>query len=100
MVRVLLLIILAYVVARVLWRLLKGVFEGLGYHQPGTSPPSVGLVRDPVCGTFVMPSKALTSGSGSNTRYFCSERCRQAYGHSGNMGHGSHGRSAEETRKS
>ena len=78
MVRVLLFIILAYVAVRLLWRLLKGVFEGLG-HQPGGSPPSVGLVRDPVCGTFVLPSKALTSGSGSNTRYFCSEKCRQDY---------------------
>ena len=34
------------------------------------------LVRDPVCGVFVVPSKALTSGSGSQTRYFCSEKCR------------------------
>ena len=79
MVRVLLFIILAYVAVRELWRLLQGVFEGLGYQQRGSSQQSVGLVRDPVCGTFVLPSKALTSGSGSNTRYFCSEKCRQNY---------------------
>ncbi len=83
MVRVFLIILLVYVAARVLWRVLRGVFEGLGYQQTGTAPRSVGLVRDPVCGTFVLPSKALTSGSGSNTRYFCSEKCRRDYGHRG-----------------
>ena len=79
MFRILLFIVLAYVAARVLWRLLVGVFEGLGYQGPGAGRQSVGLVRDPVCGTFILPSKALTSGSGSNTRYFCSEKCRRDY---------------------
>ena len=79
MVRVLLLLILAYIAVRVLWRVLTGVFEGLGYQRQGGTSPSVGLVRDPVCGTFILPSKALTSGSGSDTRYFCSEKCRKDY---------------------
>ena len=80
MVRFLLLAILVLIALRVLWRVLGGVFEGLGYQRPDRgSPPSVGLVRDPVCGTFILPSKALTSGSGSDTRYFCSEKCRQDY---------------------
>lgn len=79
MVRVLLLLLLAYIAFRVLWRVLTGVFEGMGYQRPGGQSPSVGLVRDPVCGTFILPSKALTSGTGSNTRYFCSEKCRADY---------------------
>ena len=79
MVRLLLFIVLAYVAARVLWRVLAGVFEGLGYQQQGGKTQSMGLVRDPVCGTFILPSKALTSGTGSNTRYFCSEKCRRDY---------------------
>jgi YHS domain-containing protein len=41
---------------------------------------AVKLVRDPVCGVFVVPSQALTSGSGTSTRYFCSEKCRQQWG--------------------
>jgi YHS domain-containing protein len=85
--RVLLLVVLAYVAARVLWRLLAGVFEGLGYQPPRAQTQSVGLVRDPVCGTFILPSKALTSGSGSDTRYFCSEKCRRDYGRRGDAGH-------------
>ena len=79
MVRLLLIVVLAYIATRVLWRVLKGIFEGMGYQPPAGSSASVGLVRDPVCGTFVLPSKALSSGSGANTRYFCSEECRRNY---------------------
>jgi YHS domain-containing protein len=78
--RLLLLAILAFVLWRVGWRLLTGIFEGMGYRPPNWKPESVGLVRDPVCGRFVMPTQALTSGSGAETRYFCSEKCRQDYG--------------------
>ena len=38
------------------------------------------LVRDPVCGTFVAPSRALSARAGSTVHYFCSERCRKAFG--------------------
>ena len=80
MARIVLLVVLALIVARLVWRLLTGVFEGMGYQKgPGTKGGSVGLVRDPICGMFVVPSNALTSGSGSGTRYFCSEKCRQEY---------------------
>lgn len=79
MIRIVLFVLFAYVAARLVWRLLQGVFEGMGYQPPGAAKGSVGLVRDPVCGTFVLPSKAITSGSGSNTRFFCSEKCRQDY---------------------
>ena len=77
--RLLLFAILAFVLWRVGGRLVKGVLEGLGYRPPGWKPESVGMVRDPVCGRFVLPSNALTSGSGPDTRYFCSDKCRQDY---------------------
>jgi YHS domain-containing protein len=80
LVRLLVWAVLLYILWRVAWTMLKGIFEGMGYQPPGkTGGQSVGLVRDPVCGTFIMPSKALTSGSGSSTRYFCSEKCRADY---------------------
>jgi YHS domain-containing protein len=68
-------ILLLLLVIRLAWKFIRGVLEGAGIlHVPQHS--SVGLVRDPVCGVFVVPSKALTAGSGSQTRYFCSEKCR------------------------
>jgi YHS domain-containing protein len=39
----------------------------------------VQMVRDPVCGTFLVPSRALTFTDRGVVRYFCSEACRQAY---------------------
>jgi YHS domain-containing protein len=78
MFRILLWVVLVFVVARLAWRLIGGVFQGMGYQQ-GSGKESVGLVRDPICGMFVVPSNALTSGSGSATRYFSSEKCRQEY---------------------
>ncbi len=68
MVRLLLFAILGYVLFRLLWNAAKAMFVGMGYQAPGEKGQSVGLVRDPICGTFVLPSSALTSGSGSNTR--------------------------------
>ena len=70
--------ILLLIVIRLLWKFIRGVLEGAGVFQP---PPkgNVGLVRDPVCGVFVVPSKALTAGHGADTRYFCSEQCRSQW---------------------
>jgi YHS domain-containing protein len=64
---------------RLLSRLLRGVIEGAGYTRDASPQRGVSLVRDPVCGVFVVPGKALTSGTGSATRYFCSEKCRRAW---------------------
>jgi len=36
-------------------------------------------MRDPVCGVYVSPSKAITEQSGVGVAYFCSERCRQEW---------------------
>jgi YHS domain-containing protein len=72
-------IILLLIVLRLLWRFLRGVFEGAGMIEGPRRSSSVGLVRDPVCGIFVVPSQALTAGSGSDTHYFCSEKCRREW---------------------
>ena len=72
-------IILVIVVVRLLWRFVRAVLEGAGMLQTPRQP-SVGLVRDPVCGMFVVPSKALTVHDGPRTQYFCSEKCRTEWG--------------------
>jgi len=72
--------VLVLLLLRALSRLFRGVIEGAGYTRGDAQQRSVGLVRDPVCGVFVVPGQALTSGTGSGTRHFCSEKCRREWG--------------------
>jgi YHS domain-containing protein len=86
--------ILLLVIIRVIWRFLGGIIDGLsgdssarsrrgrsnvGPGAPGAGAASVPLVRDPVCGTYVVRTKALTTGSGDRMQYFCSEKCRDEF---------------------
>lgn len=82
--RSLLLFVLLLVAARAVWRLLTGVAQGAssgpsGRSGPPASPPAVKMVRDPVCGTYVVPGRALELARGRETLYFCSEKCRDQY---------------------
>lgn len=81
MTRFLLFILLILLFGHAIWRLLSGIIEGAAL-QPGAGRSlerGVQMVRDPVCGTFVVPSRALTVGEGDRIAYFCSEKCRAAY---------------------
>jgi YHS domain-containing protein len=79
MLRLLLGLILLYMVLRAVSRLLRGIAAGLdGPHQI-KQPPAMPLVRDPVCGTFVVPANAPSFGTGTQMRFFCSENCRRIY---------------------
>ncbi len=80
--RTLLLVILIFFVVRALMRLLHGVRQGVtgGTTSAGSrSRPPVKMVADPVCGTFVVPGKALELARGRQTHYFCSEKCREQW---------------------
>jgi YHS domain-containing protein len=71
-------LLLLFVLLRALSRLWQGILQGM--QAPRERPPSaVPLARDPVCGTFVVPARALTGGTGADLRYFCSENCRRTY---------------------
>jgi hypothetical protein len=76
MVKLLIWGVLILLLIRAAARLVRGVLQGAGYTRDGGNPPSVGLVRDPICGVFVARSQALTAGSGSDAKFFCSEKCR------------------------
>ena len=79
MFRLILWLVLILVAARILYRFGAAILEGAGLLQRQSGEPSVGLVRDPVCGVFVAPAQALTSRSAGKTTYFCSEKCRTAW---------------------
>jgi YHS domain-containing protein len=82
MTRLIIYFVLLVIIGRMVWRFMYSIFEGAGMlKEPrDRERAAVKLVRDPVCGLFVVPSQALTSGSGTSTRYFCSEKCRQQWG--------------------
>jgi YHS domain-containing protein len=83
MVRLIIWAILLLVIVRLVWRFMYALFDGAGMLKGPSQAGDRGavkLVRDPVCGVFVVPGKALTSGSGTSTRYFCSEKCREQWG--------------------
>jgi len=80
----LLLLVLAMVMARACWRVMGGVMDGLAGRAPrgrGGNVPgrSVQMVRDPVCGTYVIPDRAVALSDGSGRVFFCSAHCRDAY---------------------
>ena len=71
--------------------LLAGAGPGAPVRRPDTTAPAAGvaapgvgqapvkMTKDPVCGTFVVPGKALSLSAGGATHWFCSERCRAEF---------------------
>jgi uncharacterized protein len=97
--RLVLFVIFAVIVARAFWRLVDGILEGLGGAPRGRGRvPSRGvqMVRDPVCGTFVLPDHALTLVDGRARLFFCSQACRDKYQARSSTRSGSRGGSTGE----
>jgi YHS domain-containing protein len=67
-------IILILIVLRILWRMIMGPIRRP--RQERRKQGAMPLVRDPVCGTYLLPDRAIKTGSGDSTLYFCSEACR------------------------
>jgi YHS domain-containing protein len=79
MVRIVLIIILVMVVARVFWRIVDNIIEAARGGGAGVPQRGVPMVRDPVCGTFVLPERAVSLADGRQRIYFCSQACRDKY---------------------
>lgn len=83
MVRFILLSLLLTLLLRAVLRLWAGVMEGVRGASPrGRSHPpqrGVQMVRDPICGTFVVPDRAVPLLLGGERHYFCSADCRDKY---------------------
>lgn len=81
MLRIVLFVILAIFVARAFWRMFDAVVESASGGRPKGQVPDRGvqMVRDPVCGTFVLPDRALMIGDGRDRVYFCSDACRDKF---------------------
>ena len=86
--RFVLLSILLSLLLRAVSRLWSGVIRGIqsdgahaGSRRDDAQVPqrSVPMVRDPICGTFVVPDHAILLTSGRQRVYFCSTECREQY---------------------
>ncbi len=80
MTRFILVAVLLLLIAWAFWRIVDGVIEALGgTTRQRSGPPSVKLVRDPVCGTWVPPSESLSLTAKGTTHFFCSDECRAKF---------------------
>jgi len=82
--RFFLLLVLFVVIAKTFWRFVDGVVSGAtsGPRQSGkrNGPPvSVKMTQCPICGTYVVPGKAISLVSGGTPLYFDTEKCRAEY---------------------
>ena len=82
--RFLLLLVLFTVFARLFWRFVEGVVRGAtmpprGSGRRGNAPSPVKMQPCPVCGTYVVPGKAISAVSSGAPVHFCSEQCRSEY---------------------
>jgi uncharacterized protein len=73
-------VILLMVLSRAFWKLVGGVVTGMkAKPQPPRPERGIQMVRDPVCGTFVVPDRAVVLADGRQQLYFCSTTCRDRY---------------------
>jgi uncharacterized protein len=84
MIRFLLLSLLLTLAVRAIGRLFDGISQGLrgdAAPPPRAQTPKRGIhmARDPVCGTFVVPERAVSLTVGRQQIYFCSTACRDTY---------------------
>ena len=91
MARFLLLMVLFMVIARMFWRFVDAVLRGAsgaagqGGRRSGPfdsargKPAAVKMQQCPVCGTYVVPGKAISLVSGGHQIYFDSDKCRAEY---------------------
>jgi YHS domain-containing protein len=81
MLRLALVLLLIFFVARAFWRVVDGILAGLSGSGPRVASQQrrVQMVRDPVCGTFVLPGQAVALEDGSRRVFFCSTECRDKY---------------------
>jgi YHS domain-containing protein len=80
MLRLILLPVLYFLLLWAVSRLVRGIIDGArGRRADGVAERSVPMVRDPVCGTFIVPSRAVVVSEGRTQLFFCSTRCRDKY---------------------
>jgi YHS domain-containing protein len=69
-----LLLAIALIAIALLPILRRGSWPGLGPRNQADE-----LVKDPVCGTYIVRSRAVSRAAGEGSRYFCSAACARRF---------------------
>jgi len=79
--RVILLLVMALLALRAVAPFMGGLSEATRGEAPRArdADSPVKMAKDPVCGTFVVPGKALSATASGATVWFCSEQCRDTF---------------------
>ena len=79
--RIFLLVVMALFALRAIGRLMGGISQAARGEGPRgrTADAPVKMMKDPICGTFVVPGKALSATADGATVWFCSEQCRDTF---------------------
>ena len=82
-------VVFTVVAIRAIWKLFEGIKAGMSVRtvdqatraRESNAPPAQGvqMAKDPVCGTYVVPDRALSLAVGRQTVYFCSAACRDKF---------------------
>ncbi len=79
--RVIVYLIIGLLAARALRQVLGGIAQGMRGEGRASRriDEGVRMVRDPMCGTFVIPASALAVRDANGLHHFCSDKCRDAF---------------------
>lgn len=72
-------LLIGVLLIRVVWGFVAGLLRGAAEPKRRSGERAVALVRDPVCGTFIEPARAIEARVGATVHYFCSESCRAQF---------------------
>jgi len=81
LIRIALILLLLALVLRAIWRLFEGITQGAAPDgsRERTSRSAARMVKDPVCGTYVVPARALTATRDGETAWFCCPECQRSW---------------------
>ena len=81
--RVLILLGWLFLVLFLVWPVVRRLLPRRNHPLDGARRPPGGardeLMKDPVCNTYVLRSRAVTRQTGGTTHYFCSHECAVRY---------------------
>lgn len=72
-------LLFAVLIIRLVWKFVAGIASGVREPRPRGTRAAGALVRDPVCGTYIEPSRAFSTREGRTTHYFCSRECQRSF---------------------